>query len=237
MTLRESSVCRAAKSSRWSSPGLLAVIASLGLLGSSAQADTIVSSLSNTLQTVLFTPSNWVASPFQTGPQGWMLTNVTLSLVQGGASASMADVRLFSNDVGQVGISLADLGVKQITGSQSQLWSFPATTDIELAPLTTYWVAVGNVSPDQGLNVDLVLAPPFSFTGAPGTLMTFSGAAGTGSGANPPTAFNPPGAGAALAFQADGVSTNVPEPGSFACLIAGGIALVVLRRLHRPAAV
>jgi len=232
MMLRKKFALTAARPSRLRNPALGAVIALLSVAVRLAQADTIVSSLSNTLTTVGFTHGSWVASPFQTGFQSWTLTNVTLSMPQGSASSSLADVRVFSDNAGQPGISLADLGVQTITGSQ-QLWSFAASTDIELASGTTYWIGVGNVSTDQGLNVDLVSSPPFTFTFAPGAAMTFSGASST----NGPTSFDPSGVGTALPFQADGISTGVPEPGPFACLFVGGATLFVFRRLHRQSTV
>ena len=105
-----------------------------------------------------------------------MLTNVTLSMLQGGQTSSLADVRVFADNAGRPGVSLVDLGVQEITGFQSRLWSFTVTNGLTLDAFATYWVGVGNVSPDAGLNVDLVEAPPFTFTGQPGTMMAFSGA-------------------------------------------------------------
>jgi len=230
MMLRKKTAGKTIKRSNLSYPALVAVIAALSLVPRFAPANTIASSLSNSTQNVAFSPSNWAASPFTTGYQSWQLTNVTLSLSQN--SSGLADVRLFSDNGGQVGVSLADLGIKAITG-QSQLWSFAASTDIELAPHTTYWIAVGNVSPDQGLNVDLVFNPPFTFTGAGAVSMDFSGASGVGSGMNPPAAFGPPGAGTAIPFQADGTATSVPEPASSAVLLLGAATLLAFRRLRR----
>jgi len=230
MMLRKKTAGKTIKRSNLSYPALVAVIAALSLVPRFAPANTIASSLSNSTQNVAFSPSNWAASPFTTGYQSWQLTNVTLSLSQN--SSGLADVRLFSDNGGQVGVSLADLGIKAITG-QSQLWSFAASTDIELAPHTTYWIAVGNVSPDQGLNVDLVFNPPFTFTGAGAVSMDFSGASGVGSGVNPPAAFGPPGAGTAIPFQADGTATSVPEPASSAGLLLGAATLLAFRRLRR----
>jgi hypothetical protein len=233
MMLRKNFAGNAVKRSNLGNPALVAFIASLSLAQQFASADTIASSLSNNTTTVGFSPGQWVASPFTTGFQSWQLTNVTVSLLQGGTSPSLADVRLFSDNVGQVGVSLADLGVQTITGFQSQLWSFAASGDIPLAPNTTYWIAVGNVSPDQGLTVSIA-QPPFSYTGAPAVSMAFSGTQGVGSGMNPPAVFDPPGTGSALPFQADGTASTVPEPGPLAALLIGGSALLVFRRVFRP---
>jgi len=232
--LRKNFAVNAVKRSTLGNPALLTVIASLSLAPQLASADTIASSLSNTTSTVGVSNTLWAASSFTTGYQSWQLTNVTLSLGQAGTSPGLADVRLFSDNAGQVGVSLADLGVRTITGPQSQLWSFQASTDIELAPNTTYWIAVGNVSPDQYLSVDLVLNLPFTFTGAGAVSMAFSGASGVGSGANPPAAFGPSGPGSALPFQADGTATSVPEPGPLAILFLGSAAFLVFPRPPRP---
>src|SRR5207248_6892627 len=75
-----------------------------------AYCDTIVSSLSNTLQSAAFTPGGWAASPFQMGNQQFVLTNLTLSMAQGGQTSSLADVRVFADDAGKPGVSLVDLG-------------------------------------------------------------------------------------------------------------------------------
>ena len=233
MVHRKSIACRSVRPTGLSNRALVAVIAALSLVPRFAPANTIASSISNATQTVAFSPGHWAASPFTTGYQSWLLTNVTLSLLQGGVNSSLADVRLFSDNAGQVGVSLADLGVQTITGFQSQLWSFTASTDIPLAPHTTYWIGVGNVSPDQGLSVDLVLAAPFTFTGAGSVSMDFSGATGVGSGVNPPAAFDPPGAGAAVPFQADGTATSVPEPASSTVLLLGAATFLAFRRLRR----
>jgi hypothetical protein len=217
-------------------PARVAMLALLSVAPQRTWAETIVSSLSNSTQTVAFSAGHWAASPFTTGYKSFQLTNVTVSLLQGGTSNSLANVRLYSDNNGQPGVSLADLGVKEITGFQSQLWSFAAPTDIELASHTTYWIAVGNVSTDQGLGVNVVLSAPFSYTGSGAATMAFSGTTGIGSGLNPPATFDPPGEGAALPFQADGTATSVPEPGPFAVLILGGVTFLASQRLRRPSA-
>src|SRR5215471_14704551 len=98
MMLGRTFVDRAAKPSSVRNLSLAAVFAWLGIAPRLAHANSIASSLSNSTQTVLFSPSNWVASSFTTGYQSWQLTNLTLSLLQGGTSPSMADVRLFSDN-------------------------------------------------------------------------------------------------------------------------------------------
>ena len=148
---------------------------------------------------------------------------------QGSPTSSLADVRVFADNAGQPGVSLVDLGVLEVTGFQSRLWSFTVTNGFALEAFTTYWIGVGNVSPDQFLNVDLVETPPFTFTGAPGTMRAFSGAS---SSVNPPI-FDPPGAGAALPFQADGTGGAVPEPGPFGLLAIGVVGLLARSRLKR----
>ena len=200
---------------------MMAALVFFGAAAGLAHSDEIVSSLSNTLQSVSFPSGGWAASSFQMGPQQFLLTNVTLSMLQGGPTSSLADVRVFADNAGRPGVSLVDLGVQEITGFQSRLWSFTVTNGLTLDAFATYWVGVGNVSPDVGLNVDLVEGPPFTFTGAPGTMMAFSGASST----NNPPIFDPPGAGAALSFQADGTGGAVPEPGSFGLLAIGVVGL------------
>jgi len=138
-------------------------------------------------------------------------------------------VRVFADNAGQPGGSLVDLGVIEITGFQSRLWSFTVNNGFTVEAFTTYWIGVGNVSPDQGLNVDLVEGPPFAFTGAPNTMMAFSGASST----NNPPIFDPAGAGAALPFQADGTGGAVPEPGSFGLLAMGVAGLFAGNRFRR----
>ena len=199
-----------------------------------AYCDTIVSSLSsNTLQSAAFTPGGWAASSFQMGNQQFVLTNVTLSMAQGGQTSSMADVQVFANVVAdgtnRPGVSLVDLGVQEITGFQSRLWSFTVTNGLLLDAFNTYWVGVGNVSPDAGLNVDVVQGGTFTFTGQPLTMMPFSGASGMSSGMNAPV-FLLPGAGGALPFQADGTGGAVPEPGSLGLLAMGIVGLFVTNR-------
>ncbi len=194
-----------------------------------AYCDTIVSSLSNTLQSTAFTPGGWAASSFQMGNQQFVLTNVTLSFSQG-LNPGMADVRVFADDAGKPGVSLADLGVQEI-GFQSRLWSFTVTNGLLLDAFNTYWVGVGNVSPDagSGLNVDVVQGGNFTFTGQPLTMMPFSGASGISSGMNAPI-FGSAFPGGALPFQADGTGGAVPEPGSFGLLAIGVAGLFVGNR-------
>lgn len=234
MMFRKKSAGNALKRSSLRIPAALVVFAFLSAAPQLASADTIVSSLSNNTQTVTFPAGQWAASPFTTGIQSWKLTNVALSLLQGGVNSSLADVRLYSDNAGQPGVSLADLGVQTIT-FQSQLWSFVPASDIELASGTTYWIAVGNVSTDAGLTVSLVPSAPFSFTGSLGASMAFIGTDGTGSGLNPPVAFDQPGEGA-LPYQAEGTSTSVPEPGPCAVLFLGGVTVLASRRLRRASA-
>src|SRR5262245_48663646 len=124
MMLRKKTAGNTIKRSSLSYSALVAVIAALSLVPRFARANTIASSISNATQTVAFSPGHWAASPFTTGYQSWLLTNVTLSLLQGGVNSSLADVRLFSDKAGAPDVSLADLGVQTITGFQSQLWSF-----------------------------------------------------------------------------------------------------------------
>src|SRR5947209_6412793 len=105
MMLRKKFAGKTIKRSNLSYPALVALIAALSLVPRLGSANTIASSISNNTQNVAFSPSNWAASPFTTGYQSWQLTNVTLSLSQN--SSSLADVRIFSDNAGQVGVSLA----------------------------------------------------------------------------------------------------------------------------------
>src|SRR5690242_16825371 len=66
------------KCSHFRHRAMTAVLILLGAAGL-AHADTVVSSLSNTLQSVSFSSGTWAASSFQMGPQQFILTNVTLS--------------------------------------------------------------------------------------------------------------------------------------------------------------
>src|ERR1041385_3124839 len=87
-----------------------AIAATLLIFGTitSAHSDEIVSSLSNNLQSVSFPTNAWAASSFQVGVQQFILTNVTLSMAQGGQNAGLADVRVFADDAGKPGASLLD---------------------------------------------------------------------------------------------------------------------------------
>ena len=216
MTLRTKRPLVLAKPSPLKECSLIALLLFCGIR--LACCDTIVSSLSNTLQSVGFTPGGWAASSFQMGNQQFVLTNVTLSFSQG-VNPGLADVRVFADDAGKPGITLADLGVQEIS-FQSRLWSFTVTNGLALDAFHTYWVGVGNVSPVSGLNVDVVQGGPFTFTGQPFTMMPFTGASGVSSGLNDPI-FTAPGAGGALPFRADGTGGAVPEPGSLALMAIG----------------
>src|SRR5205809_1096944 len=85
------------KSSHLRHRAMTAVLFLLGATGL-AHADTVVSSLSNTLQSVSFLSGGWAASSFQMGPQQFILTNVTLSMGQGSPTSSLADVRVFADN-------------------------------------------------------------------------------------------------------------------------------------------
>lgn len=198
-----------------------------------ARADTIVSSLNNTPVSVIsFSPGSWAASSFQTDNEHWNLSSVTLLLGRGGFSSSTANLRLYSDAGGQPGVSLANLGTLTLSGDSSpSLATFTLAGGLTLDPATTYWIALGNTSPNQGLNVGLLLddngPPPFTFTGVPGASMICSATSGGGNGVNPPTEWTAPGPNGALLFAVDGIP--VPEPGEFALMFLGGIGFFLRR--------
>jgi len=160
-----------------------------------------------------------------TNPHGWLYLNVK----DKNGKFNFDDL-LQAKD-GKPGVSLVDLGVLEVTGFQSRLWSFTVTNGLLLDAFNTYWVGVGNVSPDalSGLNVDVVQGGNFTFTGQPLTMMPFSGASGISSGMNAPI-FGSAFPGGALPFQADGTGGAVPEPGSFGLLAIGVAGLFVGNR-------
>ena len=225
----------------WRKSKALRVVVLLAVLAGAARADTIVSSLNNTPVSLIgFSPGSWAASSFRTDNQYWNVSSVTLMLGRGGFSPSTTNLRLYSDAGGQPGISLMDLGTLTLSGSSElSLVSFTLAGGLTLDPSTTYWIALGNTSPNQGLNVGLLLddnaPPPFDFTGVPGATMICSVTSGGGNGSNPPADWLTPGPNGALLFAVDGSPVAVPEPGQFALMLLGGIGLFVRSRQTRVA--
>lgn len=177
-------------------------------------AETIVSSLNNTSTVVNFSIGGWAGSSFTTDARSWNLTSATVTLELGAQTSSVANVRLFADNAGRPGASLVNLGTRTVaTGAQP--YTFTAPTSVTLAPSTTYWIAVGNVGTNGGLNVALS-QPGQSFTnsGVPGASMAHSISSGSSFGGTSPTNWGGSTAGIALLFAVDGtasgVSTNAP---------------------------
>lgn len=208
------------------------MLAVLSSVVSDARADTIVSSLENTqvgppiYSPIIFSPGSWAASSFQTDNQYWNLSSVTLMLGRGGFSPSTADLRLYSDAGGQPGVSLADLGPLTLSGgNELSLVTFTLASGLTLDPSTTYWIAVGNTSLNQGLQVGVLLddvPPPFTFTGVPGASMICSATSSVGNGVNPPTTWVTPSPNGALLFAVDG-SLVVPEPTTLSLMFLAGL--------------
>jgi hypothetical protein len=113
------------------------------------------------------------------------------------------NVRVFADNGGQPGATIADLGSQVITGTQSW-WKFAPAAHVLLQPSTTYWVGVGNVSTNPFTFSVIMDVSNFTFAAVSGASMTNFTATGTGSGTNPPTLFDSFGTNAVLPFQVDG---------------------------------
>jgi hypothetical protein len=175
-------------------------------LGNAAvgQSEVIVSSLNNTSSVVNFSIGAWAASSFLTDTQTWTLASATVVLELGAANVSTANVRLFADNAGRPGATLADLGTKTIT-TGSQWYSFTAPTTVTLSPSSTYWIAVGNVGTNGGLNVALSQqGGSFTNSGVPGASMANSIWTGAGVGTTPPTNWIASAPGMAVLFAVEG---------------------------------
>jgi hypothetical protein len=153
---------------------------------------------------VNFSIGAWAGSPFRTDNQPWTLTSATVTLELGATNSSIANVRLMSDAGGKPGASLADLGTKTVrTGSE--LYVFSTTNSVSLAANTAYWIVVGNVSTNGGLNVGLsVPGEAFTFTGVAGASITNSISAGSSASENPPAAWGQAASGISLLFAVEG---------------------------------
>ena len=174
-------------------------------------AETIVSSLNNTSSFVNFSIGAWAGSSFKTDTQTWTLTSATVTLELGAVTSSTANVRL-SDNAGKPGVTVADLGTVSVTNA-SQLYIFTAPTTVTLDPSTAYWIVVGNVGTNGGLNVRLS-QPGESFTnsGVTGASMTNSISSGATTSEGPPTAWTASTPGISLLFAVDGTRLNVSGP-------------------------
>lgn len=192
---------------------LLALVAAFVLISAvQTHADTIVSSLNNTSSVVNFSIGAWAGSPFTTDAQSWTMTSAAVTLELGALDVSTANVRLFADAGGKPGASLADLGTKTVTDG-SQLYTFTAPASVALAPSTTYWIAVGNVGTNGGLNVRLSMpGGSFTNTGVAGASMGFSISSGGGVGTQPPTNWVASSPGVALLFAVDGSQQSAVPP-------------------------
>src|SRR5690348_2148602 len=89
-------------------------------LPSLAQAERIVSSLTNAnIAEVSTALPFWLASPFKTDPNYRYLTSATVPL---GMANAAVNVRVFSDNGGQPGAVIADLGTQDISGSTNTIW-------------------------------------------------------------------------------------------------------------------
>lgn len=173
-----------------------------------AQAERIVSSLTNAnMDEVSTMLPFWLASPFTTDPNSRVLNSVTVGL---GMADAAVNVRIFSDNGGQPGATVADLGTQVITGSANSFWTFTASSPVLLKSSTTYWVGVGNVSPNQFTFSVIMDASKFGFAAVPGASMTNFVASGLGSGTNVPLQFDSFGTNAVLPFEVDGDALTLP---------------------------
>src|SRR4030095_9311240 len=110
----------------------------------------------------------WLASPFITDPSPRLLKSVTVGL---GTPNATVNVRIFSDNSGQPGITVADLGTQVITGTNS-LCKFTVASPVLLNPSTTYWIGLGNVSTNPFTFSVIMPADQFVFAAVPGASMS-----------------------------------------------------------------
>jgi hypothetical protein len=179
----------------------------LFLLAPLAHAERIVSSLTNANITQVSTMLPfWIASPFKTDPTYRFLSSATVGL---GMANAAVNVRIFSDNGGQPGSAVADLGTQILAGSTNEFWTFTPASRVLLNPSTTYWVGLGNAS-TNAFTFSVIMDPTsFSFAAVPGASMTNFTATGSGSGTNPPAQFDSFGTNAVLPFEIDGESTGL----------------------------
>src|SRR5215471_16253117 len=176
------------------------LILTLFILPPLARAERIVSSLTNDLTDVSTAMPFWLASPFSTDPNYRFLSSVTVGL---GFANAAVNVRLFADNGGQPGATVADLGTQVVTQQMTSLWTFTPAVRVLLNPSTTYWVGLGNVSTNP-FTFSAILDPSkFTFAAVPGASMTNLVATGSGSGPNPPAQFDSFGTNAVLPFERD----------------------------------
>lgn len=182
---------------------ILAAALCLSTAGS-LPAETIVSSLSNTSSIVNFGIGAWAGSSFMTDTQSWTLTSATVTLELGAQNSSSANVRLMSDIAGRPGVTLADLGTRTVA-TGAQLYTFSNSTAVTLAPSSAYWIVVGNVGTNGGLNVAVSMqGEAFTNTGVPGASMTNSISVGASVSATPPVQWGASTPGIALLFAVEG---------------------------------
>jgi hypothetical protein len=155
----------------------------------------------------------WIASPFTTDSQTWTVTSATVLLEIGAINSSAAGVRLLSNSAGRPGTVVADFGNRVVTNRAEQV-TFTAAGGVTLQPSTTYWLAVGNVGTNGGLNVGVLQqGAPLTNSGAAGTSMPLSTSSGPGSGGNSPTNWSIAAPGFAILFGVEGTRSSGPGDG------------------------
>ena len=177
------------------------------------KAEVIVSSLSGTnyLTSVSFSPLAWSASSFQTGTNLCEFNAVSIALNNGVIAARAF---LYSDVSGRPAIPLTDCGIRQVTNTAG-LVAFAPVTPVKLNPATVYWVVVGNVSTNAGMNVPLAnsfVLSSLDFVGVPGSIMTLSISAGSGNGSGdlPPSSWQAPSTFFALLFKVEGTPITAP---------------------------
>lgn len=198
--------------------GLSAIaVAFLLNLAPSTYADVIVSSLNNTSSFVNFSIGAWAGSPFRTDSQTWTLTSASVSLDLGAETLSTANVRLMSDSGGKPGATLADLGTQNVTNGAAR-YTFTAPTTVTLAATNTYWIVVGNVGTNGGLNVALFQqGGTFTNTAVPGASMANSISSGSTVSQTVPTNWTASTPGISLLFAVEGTTnggtnTNTTSP-------------------------
>lgn len=197
--------------------GMPFILVAGGLLAAanSAQAQvTLYDNLANTTQGFRGVDEfNWQAGRFNTGPDNLMLTRAVLRLYTesvGGSGTFF--LRLFSDNAGQPGTSLATLvsGTNPLTtGFQGINVAFDGLS-APLSANTNYWIVFGD-NPGPALDLRWGVAnPPGSGIGYQ-TLNAFSGNQGGSWSLQ-----------SSVATQMQLTATVVPEPGS---MILGGLGL------------
>lgn len=192
-----------------------------------ASADEIVGNLNETVRGQDLSVVTNGAEIFTMGPTSEQLADVKLLLNDNGGSLS--DVAIFSDNGGQPGASLLDLGAITPTIPGDAVYTVTPSSLLNLVANTSYWVEVTHGSGPRVWDYT-----DSKFWGGSGTLGNGNGtfAASEDGGASWLTFSGSNGA--PYQMQVDGsVAAITPEPGSLTMLGAGGLAGLGLARWRK----